>query len=112
MDLDAMATQEEENDDIVVIRNLKKSYTLQDGREVAVLRKITLDSSVECFPVKRGEFLVIRGPSGSGKTSLLNIIGTIDKPTSGSVLLFGNEVRYNGGDKELAALRLEHAIPS
>ena len=107
-----MATQEEENDDSVVIRNLKKSYTLQDGREVAVLRNITLDSSVECFPVKRGEFLVIRGPSGSGKTSLLNIIGTIDKPTSGSVLLFGNEVRYGGGDKELAALRLEHAIPS
>lgn len=106
---DTPGIQEEENENIVVIRDLKKSYTLQDGREVSVLRNITLDSSVECFPIQRGEFLVIRGPSGSGKTSLLNIIGAIDTPTSGSVLLFGKEVHYHKGDKELAALRLQHA---
>ena len=52
----------------MVIRRIRKSYTLQDGREVGVLRNITLDNGVDSFPVKQGEFLVIRGPSGSGKT--------------------------------------------
>ena len=66
-------------DDIVVTSHLRKSYKLQDGREVTVLRNITLDNSVDSFPVKRGEFVIIRGPSGSGKTSLLNLIGTIDQ---------------------------------
>lgn len=56
------------DDDIIVVRKLRKSYTLQDGREVGVLRNITLDTSVESLPIKRGEFLIIRGPSGSGKT--------------------------------------------
>ena len=60
--------QEEDGEDIVVIKELRKSYQLADGREVPVLRNITLDRSVASFPIKKGEFLVIRGPSGSGKT--------------------------------------------
>lgn len=94
----------------MVVSNLRKNYKLQDGRDVPVLRNITLDRSVESFPIKRGEFVVIRGPSGSGKTSLLNIIGTIDKPTSGCVHLFGREVEYDGKESELAKLRLEHVF--
>ena len=94
----------------MVVSNLRKNYKLQDGRDIPVLRNITLDRSVESFPIKRGEFVVIRGPSGSGKTSLLNIIGSIDKPTSGSVCLFGREVKYDGKESELAKLRLEHAF--
>ena len=56
------------DEDIVIITDLKKSYKLQDGREIPVLRNISLNSSVPSFPIKRGEFLIIRGPSGSGKT--------------------------------------------
>ena len=100
--------QEINEDDIVVTNQIRKSYTLQDGREVTVLRNITLDNTVESFPIKRGEFLIIRGPSGSGKTSLLNIIGTIDQPTSGTLYLFGQEVKKEAKDKELANIRLQH----
>ena len=95
-------------DDIVVANCLRKCYKLQDGREVIVLRNITLDNSVDSFPVKRGEFVIIRGPSGSGKTSLLNIIGTIDQPTSGALYLFGKHVENKAKDKELAEIRLRH----
>lgn len=97
-------------DDIVVTSHLRKSYKLQDGREVTVLRNITLDNSVDSFPVKRGEFVIIRGPSGSGKTSLLNIIGTIDQPTSGALYLFGKRVENKAKDKELAEIRLRHVV--
>lgn len=97
-------------DDIVVTSHLRKSYKLQDGREVTVLRNITLDNSVDSFPVKRGEFVIIRGPSGSGKTSLLNIIGTIDQPTSGALYLFGERVENKAKDKELAEIRLRHVV--
>ena len=97
-------------DDIVVTSHLRKSYKLQDGREVVVLRNITLDNSVDSFPVKRGEFVIIRGPSGSGKTSFLNIIGTIDQPTSGALYLFGKHVENKAKDKELAEIRLRHVF--
>lgn len=117
---ESVLSQDINEDDIVVVRKLRKSYKLQDGREVGVLRNITLDRSVESFPIRRGEFLIIRGPSGSGKTryewmncftiSLLNIIGTIDKPTSGSVYLFGKEVKYHEKEDNLAKLRLHHVI--
>jgi putative ABC transport system ATP-binding protein len=60
---------------------LTKDYTL--GKEVVhALRGVDLE-------VSQGEFLVISGPSGSGKTTLLNLIGCIDKPTSGEVFLEG-----------------------
>lgn len=61
-------SENNQSNNIIVIRNLRKSYTLQDGREVTVLRNITMDDSVESFPIQRGEFLMIRGHSGSGKT--------------------------------------------
>ena len=63
-----------QSNSIISIHRLRKSYTLQDGREVTVLRNITMDDSVESFPIQRGEFLMIRGPSGSGKTRFSRII--------------------------------------
>ena len=96
--------------DIVVANRLRKTYKLQDGREVIVLRNITLDNSVDSFPVKRGEFVIIRGPSGSGKTSFLNIIGTIDQASSGALCLFGKHVENKAKDKELAEIRLRHVF--
>lgn len=50
---------------------------------------------------------MIRGPSGGGKTTLLNMLGTIDKPTTGTVELFGNIIDSNSSDQYLSRLRLE-----
>lgn len=50
------------------------------------------------FKVGKGEFTVISGPSGSGKTTLLNIIGGIDKPTSGKIIVFGHDLRVKDED--------------
>lgn len=48
--------------------------------------------------VGKGEFTVVSGPSGSGKTTLLNIIGGIDKPTSGKIVVFGNDLNVKDED--------------
>merc|ERR1711991_1009033 len=56
--------------------------------------------------IKRGEFVCIFGTSGGGKTSLLNIIGTIDKPTKGELSICGTKINSKTTDKQLAKLRL------
>ncbi|MEM3832247.1 MAG: ABC transporter ATP-binding protein [Thermoprotei archaeon] len=70
---------------IVELRNVAKVYRLPKAPEVWALRNINLK-------VRRGEFLSIMGPSGHGKTTLLQIIGLLDKPTSGTVIINGVEV--------------------
>lgn len=69
---------------ILRIRNLKKTY-MQGKIPVHALDGVSLD-------VKKGEFLSIVGPSGSGKSTLLSMIGLLDKPTEGSVLIEGKEI--------------------
>lgn len=64
---------------VLKIENLTKTYKL-GKRDVQPLTNLNLD-------VKRGEFTAIMGPSGSGKTTLLNLIGCIDKPTKGKILI-------------------------
>lgn len=56
------------------------------------------------FSVEEGEFIAIIGSSGSGKSTLLHLIGGVDRPTSGSVLLNGVDV-YSRSDEELAVFR-------
>jgi putative ABC transport system ATP-binding protein len=76
---------------ILQIQNLQKTYML-GKRPVNALNNLTLT-------VKKGEFIAIMGPSGSGKTTLLNIIGCIDKPTSGKILIDGTDVAATPEDK-------------
>lgn len=81
---------------MVILDNIKKSYNLP-GRVVEVLKGITLE-------IKEGEFLSIMGPSGSGKSTLLNLIGCLDRPTSGKYLLDGIDINTLS-DNELAEIR-------
>jgi len=89
---------------VVELDGVCKSYALDGagGELVSALRCVSLRGR---DAVRRGEFVMIRGPSGGGKTSLLNIVGTLDAATSGSVRLFGEELRGRA-DAELARLRL------
>lgn len=81
--------------EILNVNNLSKVY----GNKVVsnVLKDIS-------FSIEDGEFVGIMGPSGSGKTTLLNLISTIDKPTSGRIILKDKELHKLKGD-ELALFR-------
>ena len=69
---------------IVEVKGAVKTYK-QGALEVRALRGLDLE-------VERGEFLALTGPSGSGKTTLLNLIGALDKPTEGSIMLEGKNL--------------------
>jgi putative ABC transport system ATP-binding protein len=64
---------------VLKTENLSKTYTM-GKREIQALSNLNLQ-------VKKGEFVAIMGPSGSGKTTLLNVLGCLDKPTSGKMIL-------------------------
>jgi putative ABC transport system ATP-binding protein len=81
---------------MIELKNITKTYPM-GKRELRVLQGVSLN-------VDKGEMVAIMGPSGSGKTTLLNMIGLLDRPTSGSYILDGKEVsRLSGG--ELAKVR-------
>lgn len=90
--------------------NLSKVYKLpgKDHTEVVALKNATLDEGCEFYPVKQGEFIMIRGPSGGGKTTLLNLIGTIDSPSSGELYILDKEISKKSSDAYLSKLRLSH----
>lgn len=81
---------------LLELKNIYKNY-IQGTMEVPVLKDINL-----C--VEEGEYVAIMGPSGSGKSTLMNIIGCIDKPTSGTYLLDDVEIE-KCKDKELSEVR-------
>lgn len=81
---------------IVDIKNLKREFHM--GAEIVkALNNVS-------FSINAGEFVTIMGSSGSGKTTMLNILGCLDKPTSGEYLLDGNKVSTLS-KSELAVLR-------
>lgn len=84
---------------LLALKNVSKSYAGEAGLtgDVAVLKDLSLE-------VRSGESLSIVGPSGSGKSTLLQIIGTLDRATSGEVLLDGKNL-VSLDDVQLAAVR-------
>lgn len=72
---------------IVETRDLSKSYLFDSGLRVDALKEVNVK-------IEEGEFVSFMGPSGSGKSTLLNIVGCLDKPSSGRVFIEGNEVEY------------------
>ncbi|MFB0565857.1 MAG: ABC transporter ATP-binding protein [Candidatus Aminicenantaceae bacterium] len=81
---------------IIKTKDLTKEYPLPDG----VLRVFErLD-----FEVERGDFVAVMGVSGVGKTTLLNLLGVLDRPTRGNVLLDGEDV-FAMSEKEIAEIR-------
>ena len=83
---------------LLEVKNLKKIYTTRfGGNQVQALTDVS-------FSVEEGEYVAIMGESGSGKTTLLNILAALDKPTSGEVLLEGNNIVLIN-EKEISAFR-------
>jgi putative ABC transport system ATP-binding protein len=75
---------------LVEVRDVKKVYR-RGSEQVNVLDGLSLE-------VEEGDFVALMGPSGSGKTTLLNLIGGVDQPTSGEVIVGGTAIsRMNGG---------------
>ena len=81
---------------IITMQNVNKSYKMGSG-SLHVLKDISLT-------VEQGEYLAILGPSGSGKSTLLNMIGALDTPTSGKVLIDGKDI-FSMNDKKLTVFR-------
>ena len=69
---------------LIELKGINKTYKNGD-QELRVLKDIDLE-------VEEGEFVAIMGPSGSGKSTLMNVIGLLDRPTSGEYFLEGQEV--------------------
>ncbi|OIO34402.1 MAG: lipoprotein-releasing system ATP-binding protein LolD [bacterium (Candidatus Ratteibacteria) CG_4_10_14_3_um_filter_41_18] len=82
----------------LVAENLKKVYS-EGNKEVVAISEINLS-------LKQGEILVVFGPSGSGKSTLLHLLGGLDRPTEGKVLLDGTDLSLLS-DEKLARVRNE-----
>lgn len=82
---------------VIDVKKVCKTYFMEGGTSQDVLKNID-------FKVHSGEFVAIMGPSGSGKSTLMNILGCLDKPTSGSYILDGKDIASKT-DLELAKVR-------
>ena len=98
---------------LLELKHIRKEYdTPSGGAPLAVLDDVS-------FQIERGDTIAVEGPSGSGKSTLLNIIGALDKPSSGTVLFDGKDLA-GMSDAESAAFRnteigfifqLHHLLP-
>jgi len=87
------------SESILRVEGVSKIYR-QGQLDVAALRDVTL-------AIEPGDFAVLAGPSGSGKTTLLNLMGALDRPTSGRVVAGGRDISELS-ERALASLRLQH----
>ncbi len=81
---------------MIILDNLSKTF-IKDGNRIEVLRNLKLE-------VKKGDSLAVLGVSGAGKSTLIHILGTLDHPTSGMLLIGGNNV-FEWGEKKIASFR-------
>ncbi len=81
---------------VIAMKRISKTYFL-GGTEVRALQQIDLD-------IRQGEFVAVWGPSGSGKTTLMNLIGVIDDPSSGQLIVNGHDIS-GLSDNEKSELR-------
>lgn len=84
---------------IIFTNNLTKLYKISSDNEVVALNKVN-------FVVKKGEMVAITGPSGSGKSTLLNLIGVLDKPSNGDIVIDGIDIK-KVKNRQLAKIRSE-----
>src|SRR6266849_6297504 len=82
---------------MIEAENISKTYPRGDGGAVEALKKVS-------FLIAPGEFVAVRGASGSGKSTLLNLLGCLDRPSSGSYRLDGEDVAQYS-DKQLSRIR-------
>lgn len=85
------------SEDIIVMKNIVKSFYIGTPNQLNILKNININ-------VKKGEFVSIVGTSGSGKSTLMNIIGALDRPTSGTYILDGTDVNEKS-DNSLSEIR-------
>jgi putative ABC transport system ATP-binding protein len=89
-------TSVDDSNSIIDVTGVNKSYRI-GNTEVPILQDINMN-------IKEGEFLAIMGPSGSGKSTLMNLIGCLDRPTGGQIIMMGKDINKIS-DNELAILR-------
>ena len=94
---DINPVSEKNNDYVIRLKDIVKKFYIGRPNELEILHGISMD-------VKRGEFVSIVGPSGSGKSTLMNVIGVLDKPTTGSYYLDGINVE-EADENELSDIR-------
>ena len=85
--------------EIITFENVKKSYNIGENTFYAL-------DGVD-FSIKKGEFVVILGPSGAGKSTLLNLIGGMDRPSSGKIIVDGKDIS-SYGENSLTKYRAEN----
>ncbi len=81
---------------VIELKDIQKTYRIGEN-EFAVLKSIDLQ-------IEEGEFIALMGPSGSGKSTLMNIVGCLDRPSSGRFLLLDQDISQTSDD-ELARIR-------
>ncbi|MBQ8557263.1 MAG: ABC transporter ATP-binding protein [Alphaproteobacteria bacterium] len=82
---------------VIIVHDLCKTYYMAGGLQQSVLKNVS-------FEISAGEFVAIMGHSGSGKSTLMNILGCLDRPTSGTYFLDGEDISSRT-DTELAYIR-------
>ena len=82
--MDTVVTPKREKNQLILVKDLTRVFPVPGG-EFTALKKINLE-------IPEGTFVILKGRSGSGKTTLMNLIGTLDDPTEGSIWLDGREI--------------------
>ena len=92
-----MDMEQNEMEDMLVLNDIHKSFYIGTPNELEILHGMDIN-------IKKGEFVSVVGQSGSGKTTLMNIIGLLDRPTSGNYILDGVDI-MSAKEKELSKIR-------